>query len=79
MQDISYEEIVYCNLYAEQVIKYYQRCNNGMLPMSRNNAEQCLEEYDTSQHSFQSLYGYNIDDYIDVIIETIGYMVSIEC
>ena len=79
MQDISYLELIHCNDYAEKVIDYYKLGNNGELPYSRNNAEQCLEEYDTSQHSFQSLYGYNIDDYIDVIIETIGYMVSIEC
>lgn len=77
-KEMSYEEIVYCNLYAEQVIDYYKKCNNGELPMSRTDAEWTLEQYNNGQHSFKSLYGLNIDDYVDVIIETIGFMVEME-
>ena len=77
-KEMSYEEIVYCNLYAEQVIKQYQKCNNGMLPLDRNDAEWSLEEFNNGQHSFKSLYNLNIDDYKDVIIETIGFMVEME-
>ena len=77
-KEMSYEEIVYCNLYAEQVIKQYQKCNNGMLPLDRNDAEWTLEEFNNGQHSFKSLYHLDIDDYKDVIIETIGFMVEME-
>ena len=71
-KEMSYEEIVYCNLYAEQVIKQYQKCNNGMLPLDRNDAEWSLEEFNNGQHSFKSLYNLDIDDYKHAIIQTIG-------
>lgn len=77
-KEMSYEEIICCNLYAEQVIKHYQKYNNGLLPLDRNDAKWTLESYNNGQHSFKSLYGLDIDDYVDVIIETIGFMVEME-
>lgn len=76
MKDISYGELVDCQGYAEKVIDFYRMCNNGKLPMSRNEAELSVREYNKEHRSFKAIYGYSIRGYIDTIVDCIGMIVE---
>lgn len=77
MKDINYGELVDCQGYAEKVIDFYKMCNNGKLPMSRNEAELSVREYNKEHRSFKAIYGYSIRGYIDTIVECIGMIVEV--
>lgn len=76
MGDISWNEIINCQNYAEKVIAFYKMCNNGELPMNANDAELAVREYNKEHRSFKALYGYSIRGYIDIIVDCIGMIVE---
>ena len=76
MKDISYEELVNCQDYAEKVISFYKLCNKGEVPMTANDAELAVREYNKEYRSFKVLYGYSIRGYIPTIVDCIGFIVE---
>lgn len=76
MRDISYGELVDCQNYAEKVIAFYKMCNHGKLPMSRDDAELAVREYNKDYRSFKAMYGYSIRGYVNTIVDCIGMIVE---
>ena len=76
MKNISYEELVNCQNYAERVVSFYKLCNKGKLPVGKDEAELSIREYNKEYRSFKALYGYSIRGYIDTIIDCIGMIVE---
>lgn len=76
MKDISYGELANCQDYAEKVVAFYKMCNNGELPMYASDAELAVREYNKEYRGFKALYGYSIRDYIDTIVDCIGWIVE---
>lgn len=76
MKDISYEELVNCQSYAEKVVDYYKLWNNGKLPTNASVAELAVREYNKERRSFKAMYGYSIRGYINTIVGCIGLIVE---
>lgn len=76
MKNISYEELVNCQNYAEMVVSMYKLWNNGELPKNAKEAELAVREYNKEFRSFKSIYGYSIRGYISEIVNCIGWMVE---
>lgn len=71
-ENISLDEIIWCQEYANDVIKYCK----GKLPRSHSDAESLAYDYNDNVRSFENEYGYPIDDYIEEIINEIGLIVE---
>ena len=76
MRNISYGELINCQDYAEKVVAFYKMCNNGELPMSKNEAELSVREYNKEHRSFKAMYGYSIRGYVNTIVDCIGMIVE---
>ena len=76
MKNISWGELVNCQDYAEKVIDFYKLCNDGKLPMNKNEAELSVREYNKEHRSFKAMYGYSIKGYVDEIVNCIGLIVE---
>lgn len=76
-ENISWGELIDCQDYAERVVEYYKLKNNGELPLFASDAEETVREYN-KKHSFKSIYGYSIGEYIEDIVFQIGLMVECE-
>jgi hypothetical protein len=76
-KDLSYEELLNCQNYAERVAKLYKKSNNGELPKTASDAELAIREYNKEHKSFKSMFGYSIRGYIQIIVESIGFMAEI--
>ena len=74
--NISYEELINCQNYAERVLNFYKLCNKGKLPLSADEAEMAVREYNRERHSFKSIYGYSIRKYLETIVNCIGFYVE---
>lgn len=76
MSNISYEELVNCQDYAEHVLSFYKMCNGGESPKYASDAELAVREYNKEHRSFKAMYGYSIRGCIDIIVDCIGMMVE---
>lgn len=76
MKNISYGELINCQDYAQKVVSFYMKCNNGELPRYASDAELAVREYNKEFRSFKALYGYSIKGYINTIVNCIGMIVE---
>lgn len=76
MKNISYNELVVCQDYAERVINFYKLCNNNELPTNASDAELAIREYNKEYKPFKLLYGYSIRGYINIIVNCISFTVE---
>ena len=78
MKDLSYQELVWCQTYAEHVLNLYKKTNNGEPPRNASDAELAVREYNKEIRRFKDMFGVSIRKYIPTIVETIGFMVESE-
>ena len=76
MRNMSYGELVNCQEYAERVLSFYRKCNNGESPAYASDAELAVREYNSEFRRFKDLFGYSIRGYIETIVDCIGFMVE---
>lgn len=78
IDNISLDELINCQSYANSVVKYYKSTNDGELPRYHSDAESAIYMYNDNVRSFESKFGYPIEDYIDEIANEIGLIVESE-
>lgn len=76
MKNISYNELVDCQDYAQKVISYYKMWNAGAVPTNATDAENAVREYNRERRSFKALYGYSIRGYIETIVDCVSFIVE---
>ena len=73
---MSLQELVNCQVYAERVLAFYKKCNNGETPKSASDADLIVREYNKDFTPFKRLFGYSIRGYFPTIVDHIGFMVE---
>ena len=73
---MSYQELIYCQAYADRVLSLYKKCNGGNVPKTASDAELAVREYNKEWKSLKKLYGLSIKKYLPVIVDLIGYSVE---
>jgi hypothetical protein len=76
MKNISYQELVNCQEYAERIVSLYEKAWHEEFPHDINFAELAVREYNKELKSFKRLYGYSIRGYIPVIVQCIGAIIE---
>ena len=76
MKNISYQELIDCQDYAEKVVDFYKDTHNDELPMTASDAEIAVREYNNELCMFKRLYGYSVKGYIQTIVDCIGAIVE---
>lgn len=73
---MSYQELIYCQAYADRVLNLYKKCNGGKVPKTASDAELAVTEYNKECKSLKSLYGLSIKKYLPIIVDLIGYSIE---
>ena len=73
-EEMNWSEILWCNKYATQVVRYGRK--NGIDISTPCGAENAIRMYEAEGRSFKEQYGYDIDEYLDAIIDDIGMIVE---
>ena len=76
MKNISYQELLICQKYANEVIGYCRNCNMDL--SGPDDARQGILEFDRKCFGFHEWFGYDLCDYIDNIITEIGMILEQE-
>ena len=73
-EEMNWSETLWCNEYATQVVLYGRK--NGIDISTPCGAENAIRMFEAVMRSFKEQYGYDIDEYLDVIIDDIGMIVE---
>ena len=76
MENISYQELIDCQNYAEKVVEFYKDTHSDELPMTASDAETAVREYNRHFCGFKGMYGYSIRGYVQTIVACVGLIVE---